>query len=212
MIRMRHKFSIPDIGVSRVTLKGLPFPGALAGKRPEGTFRGDSEDYEVEPAAPMAEEFVRGTRLRGKDRLGRWYFMPVSFIYTSPAGEKTTLELERAEIKAISARKNIVETPLVGRKGAVRELISSEDFKVSIRTVARTEDGSYPADQIVAFKELYDVNGAVELKSVLTDLLFDENDKVVITDMSFPETPGVEDEQEVAIECVTDKPFELTID
>ena len=112
----------------------------------------------------------------------------------------------------MSAKKNIVETPLVGRKGAVRELISSEDFKVSIRAVARTEDGTYPADQIVAFKELYNVNEAVELKSVLTDLLFDENDKVVITDMSFPETPGVEDEQEVEIECVTDKPFELTIE
>ena len=64
----------------------------------------------------------------------------------------------------------------------------------------------------MAFKELYNVNEAVELKSVLTDLLFDENDKVVITDMSFPETPGVEDEQEVEIECVTDKPFELTIE
>jgi hypothetical protein len=210
---MKHKFNIPNISVSRVTLKGVPFPGALAGKRPEGSFKGEAgEAYELKPEAPGMEEFVRGTRLRGKDRLGRWYFMPVSFIYPTPSGEKKTLELERAEIKAVSAKKNIVETPLVGRKGAVRELISSEDFKVSIRAVARTEDGTYPADQIVAFKELYNVNEAVELKSVLTDLLFDENDKVVITDMSFPETPGVEDEQEVEIECVTDKPFELTIE
>ncbi len=210
---MKHKFNISNVGVSRVTLKGLPFPGALAGKRPEGTFKGDSEeDYELEPEAPAIEEFIRGTRLRGKDRLGRWYFMPVSFIFPSTSGEKKTLELERAEIKAISAKKNIVETPLVGRKGAVRELISSEDFKISIQAVVRTDDGSYPADQIVELKELYNVNEAVELKSVLTDLLFDENDKVVITDMSFPETPGVEDEQEVEIECVTDKPFELTID
>ncbi len=201
------------MGVSRITLKGLPFPGTLAGKRPEGTYKGDAQDdYELEPEAPTVEEFVRGTRLRGKDRLGRWYFMPVSFIYSTPSGEKKMLELERAEIKAVSAKKNIVETPLVGRKGAVRELISSEDFKVSLRAVVRTDDGTYPADQIVELKELYNVNEAVELKSVLTDLLFDENDKVVITDMSFPETPGVEDEQEVQIECVTDKPFELTID
>lgn len=210
---MRHKFNIPNMGISRVSLKGIPFPGTFSGKRPEGTYKGDSEDdYELEPEAPAEEEFIRGTRLRGKDRLGHWYFMPVSFIYSSPAGEKKTLELERAEIKAVSVKKNIVETSLVGRKGAIRELISSEDFKVSIRAVARTEDGTYPADQIVAFKELYNVNEAVELKSVLTDLLFDENDKVVITDMSFPETPGVEDEQDVEIECVTDKPFELTVD
>ena len=50
----------------------------------------------------------------------------------------------------------------------------------------------------------------VQLK--VTDLLFDEYDKVVITEMTFPETPGVEDEQEVTIECTTDKPFELTLD
>ena len=166
----------------------------------------------MEPEAPDADEFLRVTRLRGKDRLGRLYFMPVSFTYSSPSGEKKTLELERAEIRTVSAKKNIVETPLVGRKGAVRELISSEDFKVSIRTVARTEDGTYPADRIVEFRELYNVNEAVELKSALTDLLFDEYDKVVITEMTFPETPGVEDEQEVTIECTTDKPFELTLD
>ena len=71
---------------------------------------------------------------------------------------------------------------------------------------------TYPADRIVEQKELYNVNEAVELKSVLTDLLFDENDKVVITEMNFPETPGVEDEQEVTIECTTDKPFELTLE
>ena len=176
---MKHKFNIPNIGVSLLTRKGLPFPGALTGVRPAGTYKGDAqEDYEVEPEAPEAEEFIRGTRLRGKDRLGRWYFMPVSFTYSSPSGEKKTLELERAEIRTVSAKKNIVETPLVGRKGAVRELISSEDFKVSIRTVARTEDGTYPADRIVEFRELYNVNEAVELKSALTDLLFDENDKV----------------------------------
>ena len=210
---MKHKFNIPNIGVSLLTRKGLPFPGALTGVRPAGTYKGDAqEDYEVEPEAPEAEEFIRGTRLRGKDRLGRWYFMPVSFTYSSPSGEKKTLELERAEIRTVSAKKNIVETPLVGRKGAVRELISSEDFKVSIRTVARTEDGTYPADRIVEFRELYNVNEAVELKSALTDLLFDEYDKVVITEMTFPETPGVEDEQEVKIECTTDKPFELTLD
>lgn len=209
---MKHKFNIPNIGVSRLTLKGLPFPGAFTGIRPEGTYKGDSEDdYELEPDAAEVEEFVRGTRLRGKDKLGRWYFMPVSLIYTTSEGENKTIELERAEIKTITAKKNIVETPLVGRKGAVRELISSEDFKVSIRAVVRTESGTYPADQIVELKELYNIDEAVELKSVLTDLLFDESDKVVITDMSFPETPGVEDEQEVQIECVTDKPFELTI-
>lgn len=47
---MKHKFNIPNIGVSLLTRKGLPFPGALTGVRPAGTYKGDAqEDYEVEP-------------------------------------------------------------------------------------------------------------------------------------------------------------------
>lgn len=117
---MKHKFNIPNIGDFSPHPERSPLPGSLDRVRPAGTYKGDAqEDYEVEPEAPEVEEFIRGTRLRGKDRLGRWYFMPVSLIYTSSEGEKKTIELERAEIKTVSAKKNIVETPLVGRKGAV---------------------------------------------------------------------------------------------
>ena len=127
---MKHKFNIPNIGVSLLTRKGLPFPGALTGVRPAGTYKGDAqEDYEVEPEAPEAEEFIRGTRLRGKDRLGRWYFMPVSFyLLFSFRREKDTGTGAGGNQDGVS-KENIVETPLVGRKGAVRELISSEDLK-----------------------------------------------------------------------------------
>ena len=41
--------------------------------------------------------------------------------------------------------------------------------------------------------------------------LLDEGDRVVITDIQYPPTPGVEDGQAVTIECETDSPFELIV-
>ena len=121
-----------------------------------------------------------------------------------------TLELENAVI-SITGTKNIVRTPLVGRRGSVKELISIGDYKISVAAFIRSADGSYPEAQIARMKELYNINESVELICVLTDLLLDEGDRVVITDIQYPPTPGVEDGQAVTIECETDSPFELIL-
>lgn len=113
---------------------------------------------------------------------------------------------------SITGKKTIVETPLVGQKGSVKELISIEDYKISLAAMIVSEDGTYPDEQITQVKELYNINEAVELVSAFTNLIFDPDDKVVITDISFPPTPGIEDAQAVKLELVTDKPFELTIE
>ena len=153
---------------------------------------------------------MKGTRLYKKDALGRWYFMPVFIRHQDIRGEDHTLELENAVI-SITGTKNIVRTPLVGRRGSVKELISIGDYKISIAAFIRSTDGSYPEAQITRMKELYNINESVELISVLTDLLLDEGDRVVITDIQYPPTPGVEDGQAVTIECETDSPFELIL-
>ena len=112
---------------------------------------------------------------------------------------------------SITGTKNIVRTPLVGRRGSVKELISIGDYKISVAAFIRSADGSYPEAQIARMKELYNINESVELICVLTDLLLDEGDRVVITDIQYPPTPGVEDGQAVTIECETDSPFELIL-
>lgn len=211
---MKHKYNIPFASelMSLIGYRGLPFPGAWLPSRPAGTYKGDSqEDYEIETQAPQRKEFVKGTRLYAQDKLGRWYFMPVTIKHPDITANEGSLELQYA-VMSITGKKTIVETPLVGQKGSVKELISIEDYKISLAAMIVSEDGTYPDEQITQVKELYNINEAVELVSAFTNLIFDPDDKVVITDISFPPTPGIEDAQAVKLELVTDKPFELTIE
>ncbi|PXZ44912.1 hypothetical protein DMB45_00240 [Sanguibacteroides justesenii] len=204
---MRHKYNIPDLLTSIIGHRGLPFPGSFL---PSRSRTGKREEYELSPEASTREEYVKGTRLYAKDSLGRWYFMPVSLKHPSIQSENNMFELDYAVI-SVTGKKNIIETPLTGRKGSVKELISMGDYKISIAAFIQGENGKYPEEKITRLRDIININETIELISAFTDLLLDLEDKVVITDFSFPSTPGVEDGQAVKIELVTDRAFELTL-
>lgn len=205
---MKHKFNIERLLQSVIGYRGLPFPGALFPNRPAGSYRGTAPEIPTAPAPQ--QELVKGTRLYKQDALGRWYFMPVFIKHADVRSSEHTLELPNA-VLSITGTKNIVRTPLVGRRGTVKELINVGDYKISIAAFIHSTDGSYPEAEISRMKELYNINESVELISALTDLLLDEGDRIVITDIQYPPTPGLEDGQVVTIECETDSSFELTI-
>lgn len=214
---VKQKYNIPHLLASVVGYKGLPFPAAFLRKREGSSYSADG--LEITDAAPTREELINGTRLRKQDERGIWYFMPVFFRHkdikarSDARGNVTdnTIELPNAII-SVTGKKTIVETPMVGRKGSVKELISVDDNEVSIAAFIQSPDGTYPEAEISQIRDLFNINESVELISALTDLIFDEGDKVVITGIEFPATPGVEDGQAIRIECVTDKEFELIID
>lgn len=195
---MMHRFDPRRLLMQYASHKGLPFWGL--GKRDqlaEGTdFQYDKQFQE--------ELSLKGTRLRYKDALGRWVFMPVVIE------AKVSYELPYA-IMNISSKKSIVETALVGGVGSVKELISTGDYNISITAVLVGQDGKYPETEIEAINSIWKINEPVELISVFTDIIFDENDKVVIKHIGYPSMQGIEDAQIVTLECVTDKPFELYV-
>lgn len=201
---MTHKFDLQNILLSHA----FGYKGSrLSAIPPNTTGSPVANGYTIDSTAPLRGEFTEsGSRLRAKDKLGRWYFMPVVI----KAG--TTIYDLPCAVISIAGKKNIVETPLVGRKGSVKELISTNDYEVSIVAVLATDNHSYPEEQIARIMELYNMSESVELRSALTDLVFDEGDKVVLKSISLPSMGGVEDAQVVKLECVTDKPLELTIE
>ena len=200
-----REYNIPNLLASIVGFRGLPFPGAVFPNRPGGNYKGGSFEAETE-ATERQERTKRGSTLYKQDFRGRWYFMPVVFEHPD-VGQ---VEIPYAVI-SVTGKKNIVETQLVGRKGSVKELINLDDYRITIAGFIQSTDGSYPEDEIVQVRDLYSVNESVELICALTDLILDEDDKVVITDIDFPSTPGIEDGQVIRIECLTDKPFELIL-
>lgn len=196
------KFDVLQILESIVGYKGLPFPGVWFPKKGRDDYQG--EDFELEETAePLKTQSNKGTTLYKKDALGNYYFMPVTFIH-----QGKEYEIPCALI-SITGRKNIIETPLVGRQGSVKELISLEDYQISITGVVFGENQVWPEEQLDAINELYNINEAIELKCALTDVFLSENDKVVIQELNLPPAGQTEHVQVVEIKCVTDRAFEL---
>ena len=111
---------------------------------------------------------------------------------------------------SINGKKTIVETPMVGRKGTVKELISVDDYEINIAGVALDID--FPDQQIAKLNELYNINESITLKCALTDIFLEEEDKVVIKSIDFQEMRGCETAQIFKMNLVTDRSFELILE
>lgn len=197
---MIHRLDPRRILMQYASYKGLPFWGLRnRGQLAEGAdFNYGNENKE--------ELSSKGARLRYKDTMGRWVFMPVTLTHHTVG----CYELPYA-IMSITSKKTIVETPLVGRSGSVKELISMDDYTISITTVLVGEGGAYPEAEIEMIDKIWRLNECVEITSAFTDLVFGGNDNIVIKSIKYPSMQGVEDAQIVTLECVTDLPFELYV-
>ena len=191
-------FNLGELLLNFIGYKGIPYPGGFLSRVP-GKYGADDYAYSGEAASEKTSSDF-GSTLRKRDAQGRWYFMPV---------ELGGVELPNT-VSCIRGKKTIVETPMVGRKGTVKELISVDDYEINIAGVCLDTD--FPDQQINALKELYDINESVALKCALTDIFLDEEDKVVIKSIDFAEMRGCETAQAFTMELVTDRSFELIIE
>lgn len=114
---------------------------------------------------------------------------------------------------SISSRKNIVETALAGstRRGTVKELISIEDWQVTIRGIALNFASKlvYPEDQVKSLRDLYEKNESLEVMCALTNLLGIY--RLVITSFELPEMVGIQHAQAYQFTCVSDEDFLLEL-
>ena len=90
-------------------------------------------------------------------------------------------------IAAISKRKNIVTTQLVGMDGTVKEYINDGDYGINLIVgVQAIKDGKivdeYPSDGITQLRKFFDVKEAIYVHSEFLEL-FDIS-KVVVQDFS----------------------------
>jgi len=113
----------------------------------------------------------------------------------------------------VSSRKNIVETALAGssRRGTVKELISVEDWSVTIRGVVINYDSVlvYPEDEVKALRDLYNLNEALDVESALTNLLGIY--RLVIKEFLLPEMIGIQHAQAYQFICTSDEDFILEL-
>jgi hypothetical protein len=107
--------------------------------------------------------------------------------------EGRTFELPNSTI-AMTAKKRIVETPLIARRGSVKELIQVEDYEFQIRGVVITDDqeeDGLPQEAISQLNDLFNINAPVELENAFTEIFLQADNRVVISEMQLPDMKGI---------------------
>jgi hypothetical protein len=143
-------------------------------------------------------------QLQARSYLGESLFMPVALGGVLLPNEPTI---------SLSSSKTIVETPLVSstRHGTVKELISIDDWRITLRGIAITDTDTeiYPEDWIDKLHKLYLRNESVEIVCGLTQLL--NIQRVVIKNFELPEMIGIQHAQAYQLELVSDYEFILEL-
>lgn len=183
--------------------RGKPFDSSQA-QEPEIRHEVDFDDLPIS-SDDEGTEFVQvRNSLNATLADGRTIFMPMRL---------GGLILPNEPSISISSRKNIVETALTGstRRGTVKELISIEDWQVTIRGIAFNEKSKvvYPEDQVKSLRDLYEKNESLEVMCALTNLMGIY--RLVITGFELPEMIGVQHAQAYQFTCVSDEDFLLEL-
>jgi hypothetical protein len=139
-----------------------------------------------------------------KDVFGRDYYMPVTLN-----GHDLPYPVISVEMK-----KTTVETALAGRRGTVKEMISTDDYVFVVRGLIVSADNSYPESEVRNLRALFELQKPLPISSPITDLMLvtaDRKgyDKVVITRMTFPEVRGIQNVRPYEMTLVSDEPFSL---
>jgi hypothetical protein len=140
----------------------------------------------------------------GNSPLGRTLFMPMRIGGFMMPNEPSI---------EIVAKKTIVETALagIGRRGSVKELISVDDYDITIRGIALNFQSKkiYPEDIVKGLHELFLRNEALKMECAITSLL--GIDRLVIKQLKLPDMVGVQHAQAYELICVSDEDFDLEI-
>jgi hypothetical protein len=110
----------------------------------------------------------------------------------------------------ISTSKTIIETPIQGRNGTVKEYISANDYTITIRGILiNNESDKYPFDLVDDLHKIYKLNTALMVTNTILNML--DINQVVMKELKFMESEGYSHIQPFNIECVSDETLELMI-
>ncbi|MDB0601072.1 DUF6046 domain-containing protein [Tenacibaculum maritimum] len=140
-----------------------------------------------------------GKAIRGRTHLGTPYFMDVVL---------NGIRLPNEPLLTFSGQKRIVQTAIAGseRRGTVKELISSNDYRIKIEGVC-IEAGKkeYPQRQVEELIALCEKPAALDFENELAELYGIH--KLVVTSYSFDSMQGKPYSQKYVINAVSDEDF-----
>lgn len=111
---------------------------------------------------------------------------------------------------SVSNQKFIVETPVQGRNGTVKEYISNGDFAIDIKGVLTAPNGQSVREILVPLIRAMDAQIALNIESWFLTEIFGINN-IVVYYYNFPQNSGGYSTQAFEIQCKSDVPIELII-
>ncbi|MDD2965542.1 MAG: DUF6046 domain-containing protein [Bacteroidales bacterium] len=195
------KYDIGDLFQLVWNYRALPYPMLLL---PDGRLLDPKKLPKYDPILIPArkETSELGVPFYSVNNVGMEIFMPVWL---------NGLQLENTVV-SMSLKKIIVETPLTGRSGSVKEMISTADWEIDIKGIIVSNSNDYPDAEVKELKDLIDLNEALEIQNVLTAICLSEGQKVIVDEFRLLDNRGVDNAQPFEIRLTSDIPFELIIE
>lgn len=156
-----------------------------------------SADADVLPQLPngqVAGRFTPRGRVLYENYQGREVWLPVR-LYAAFGRADGVLPLPYSVVRA-TCKKNIVSTPLAERGGTVKELYSVDDWQITIKGFLIGKDRSWPEAEIEQLRRFWELQQALVIENVLTDVLLEnqsrpeEQCRVVMESLELPEVEG----------------------
>lgn len=160
-----------------------------------------AKTFSVEQAPARQVSTAKGQQLYAEDVEGREFFLPV-FINDV---------LVPFAVMSMNWKKTIVSTPMPERGGSVHELISVDDYTFNVKGLLVNEEGNFPEQGIIDLHKLFQVNKSVRMQSALSAIVLKGDELVIIKEVKWPHTPGVEHVKAFEIELESDQIFELEL-
>lgn len=166
-----------------------------------------SGDYSFDLYPERREYNMNGVPFYALNNNGNEVYMPVWLIKSD--GTRVLLQ---NTVMSLTAKNTIIETPLVNRKGNVKEEISIDDWDINIKGIIVSTDMNYPDQEVFELNELRESGEALGIENARTSLLLDGSEKAVIKRLAFPALKGMQHVQAFEMDLTSDLEFSLIIE
>lgn len=171
------------------------------------------QDVRTDPFKAKVPESKVQDRELYKSYLGTPVYSDIEFktgAYKSDNGiiSFRGLKLQTALI-TIDQTKNIIETPIQGRNGTVKEYIGLGDYNVTIDGIILGTNSAYPLSKVGDLKEMVTAPIAIQVISWFLQL-WDIN-YLVVKGFDIPQEEGSNSLQRFTLNCLSDNPVQLRL-
>jgi hypothetical protein len=186
----------------------------------EGQTSGVAKYNERIQAPPTLDRGITYARHGGRN-IRVWeqvMFMGGSYYEGEKKQSYEQLVLPAATLVDLETQKTIEKTAIQGRKGTVKELISAEDWKITIRGILTPGcldshipqyANHYPYEEVQRIRNLYEVNTPLEVIAEIFSTLGIGH--LVIERLQLPRLEGYPTCQPYVLECLSDEDLTLEL-